>query len=111
MTTNVDALAAARPEMLKVVSLTEWQGAPEVHILNLTSMKIHKFKPGDALSGGKIVMVDYRSRPRPGKPGLASYSRMILKIGFDYWAVDHGQTLAEKYQLGPDALPPDLPKL
>lgn len=108
---DVDALAAARPEMLKVVSLSEWQGEPEVHVMNLTSMKLHRFKPGDALSGGQIVMVDYRARPMPGKPDLASYSRVILKIESDYWAIEHGQTLADKYQLSADALPPNLPKL
>lgn len=109
--TDGDPLAAGRPELLKVVSLSDWQGAPEVHIMNLASMKLLRFKPGDELSGGQIVMVDYRARPMPGKPGLASYSRMILKIGADYWAVEHGQTLADKYKLGADALPSGLPKM
>lgn len=108
--TSVDDLAAARPEMLKVVSLSEWQGTPEVHIMNLNSMKLFRFKPGDTFGGGQIVMVDYRPMPMPGKPGLASYSRMILQIGSEFWAVEHGQTLADKYQLSPNALPANLPK-
>lgn len=109
--TDVEALAESRPEMLKVVSLSDWQGAPEAHIMNLASMKLHRFKPGDAFGGGQIVMVDYRAKPIPGKPDLTSYSRLILKIGSDYWAIEHGRTLAEKYQLTPDALPPGLPKM
>jgi hypothetical protein len=102
---------APRPEMLKVVSLSQWQGAPEAHIMDLVNMKVLTFKPGDTLLDGQIVMIDYRQMPMPGKPGLASFSRLILKIGSAYWAVEHGQTLADKYQLGPEALPQDLTKL
>jgi hypothetical protein len=33
-------------------------------------------------------MVDYRPLPMPGNEGLKSFSRVILKIGADYWAVE-----------------------
>ena len=101
--TDPDALASARPELLKVVSLSEWRGAPEVHVLNLASMKLLLLKPGDAFGGGQILRVDYRPRPMPGKQGVLSDSRMILQIGSDRWAVEHGQTLADKYKLEPEA--------
>ncbi|MBI2946415.1 MAG: hypothetical protein HYY23_02140 [Verrucomicrobia bacterium] len=101
----------ARPDLLKVVSLSEWQRTPEVHIMNLSSKKLQILKPGDAWAGGEIITVDYRPRSMPGKPGLLSFARVILKIGADFWAVEHGQTLAEKYQLSADALPSDLVKM
>jgi hypothetical protein len=97
-----------RPEMLKVVSLSEWGGAPEVHICDLNSMKITSFKPGDTLAGGEIIAIDYRPMPLAGKGEILANSRVILKIGADYWAVDEGQTLATKYQLKPEQLPTEL---
>ena len=103
-------LEHARPEVLKVVSLSEWQGVSEVHLCNLANMKMARFRPGDDFLGGQIVMVDYRALPLPGKPELQSYSRVIVKIGSEYWAVEQGQTLADKYQMTAEQLPPDLPK-
>lgn len=109
--TGGDGPASARAEMLKVVSLSEWQGMPEVHVMNLAALKLQVFKPGDAWAGGQIVMVDYRAKPLPGKPELLSFARVILKIGPDFWAIEHGQTLADKYQLAADALPAELAKI
>ncbi|MBM3837737.1 MAG: hypothetical protein FJ398_07190 [Verrucomicrobia bacterium] len=106
-----DLPGAARPEMLKVVSLSEWRSTPEVHVMNLASHRLDILKPGDAWADGHIAAVDYRARPMPGKPGLLSFARVILKIGPDFWAVEHGQTLADKYQLNADALPSDLAKV
>jgi hypothetical protein len=108
--TGGDVPGAVRPEMLKVVSLSEWQNAPEVHVMNLASRKLQILKPGDAWAEGHIAAVDYRARPMPGKPGLLSFARVILRIGPDFWAIEHGQTLADKYQLGADALPSELAK-
>ena len=95
-------------DALRVVSLSNWGGAPEVHVCDTNSMKISSFKAGDALAGGQVVMIDYRTLPMPGKPGLVSNSRVILQIGTNYWAVEHGQTLSTKYQLAPEQLPPEL---
>ena len=95
-------------ERLTVVSLSDWGGTPEVHVCDSTTQKISRLKRGDTLAGGEIVMVDYRTLPLPGSPGLVSYSRVILKIGNAYWAVEHGQTLAAKHQLAPEQLPSEL---
>jgi len=91
-----------------VVSLSEWNGIPEVHIRDLTAQKTRIYHPGDALEGGTLVMVDYRSIPRPDNPLLQSSSRMILRIGADYFAIERGRTLAEKRKLGAADLPPSL---
>jgi hypothetical protein len=98
------------PETLRVVSLSEWQGQPEVHIRDLANQRTLRYRPGDALAGGVVALVDYRAMPLPGNEGLQSFSRVILKIGDDYWAVERGRTLAEKYRLKPEQLPATLAK-
>lgn len=88
------------PESFKVVSLSEWEGQPEVHIRDQVSNKTLRYRPGDKLKdNSQIVAVDYRPLPMPSKAGLLSHSRVILKIGDDLWAVERGQTLAEKRKL------------
>jgi len=99
-----------RLNLLKVVSLSEWRGVPEVHIFDTASMRVQRYRPGDELAGARIVMIDYRRRPRPDKPDLWSASRVILRWGSEYWAVEHGQTLADKHLLSPGDLPPDMPE-
>lgn len=101
-------VAPPGPENFRVVSLSEWQGRPEVHVRDLAAQKTLVFRPGDELAGGTVVMVDYRSLPRAGNALLQSFSRLILKIGDDYWAVERGRTLAEKRRLTPAELPPSL---
>jgi hypothetical protein len=44
----------------------------------------------------------------PGKEPLQSYSRVILRIGKDYWAIERGNTLAEKRKLAAADLPAGL---
>lgn len=98
--------APAGPESLRVVSLSEWQGQPEVHVRDTTRNETLRFKPGDEIKDhGEIVAVDYRPLPLTRTPGLLSHSRVILKIGDDFWAVERGQTLAEKRKLDPDQWP------
>jgi hypothetical protein len=41
---------------------------------------------------------------------LKSFSRVILKIGTEYWAIERGKTLADKYRLAPEQLPEQLAK-
>jgi hypothetical protein len=98
------------PESLKVVSLTDWQGAPEVHVRDLVNQRTLNFKPGDPLAGGTLVMVDYRPMPAHDRPGLLSHSRAILRIGSEYWAVERGRSLVDKYKLAPEQWPESLPK-
>lgn len=98
------------PESFKVVSLSEWEGQPEIHIRDQTSNKTLRYKPGDKLKdNAEVVAVDYRALPYPSKPGLLSHSRVILKIGEEFWAVERGQTLAEKRKLGQSEWPAATP--
>ena len=39
---------------------------------------------------------------------MLSYSRAVLKIGQDYYAVELGETLADKYKLTGQKIPPAL---
>ncbi len=98
------------PETFRIVSLSEWKGQPEIHVRDLTQQTTQQFKAGDELAGGTIVCVDYRSFPMPGNELLRSDSRVILKIGRDYFAIERGKTLADKRQLTPAQLPADLAK-
>ena len=98
-------------ETFRVVSLSEWQGLPEVHVRDLVNQKTLRYKPGDSLAGGTILTVDYRSMPLAGAVGLQSHSRVIVRIGSEIWAIERGKTLAEKHRLEARDLPPDLPKV
>ena len=96
------------PENFRIVSLSEWQGRPEIHVRDLSAQKTMMFKTGDELAGGTVVMIDYRPMPKPGNSLLQSFSRLILKIGDDYWAIERGKTLADKRKLPTEELPPTL---
>lgn len=104
------AKGGSGPESFRVVSLSEWQGQPEVHVRDLVSEKTFRYKPGDHLAGGTVVMIDYRKMPMPGREIVQSESRVILRFGQEYWAIDRGQTLADKHLLKPEQLPLDLAK-
>lgn len=99
------------PESMRVVSLSEWQGQPEVHVRDLVNERTICYQVGDALAGGTIVMIDYRALPMPGNALLQSFSRVIVQIGTEYWAIERGRTLMEKYKLTPEQLPETLSKL
>ena len=102
--------APSGPSALRIVSLSEWMGQPEVHVRDLSTQKTQRYKLGDELAGGTIVMVDYRALPMPGNEGLKSFSRVILRIGNEYWAVERGRTLADKWRLPPEQRPNQLTK-
>jgi hypothetical protein len=103
--------AAPGPESFKIVSLSDWMGQPEVHVRDLVNQRTLRFKPGDALAGGTIVMIDYRSMPKAGNELLQAFSRVIVRIGEEYWAIETGKTLAQKYRLAQDQLPDALARL
>jgi len=103
--------AAPGPESFKIVSLSEWLGQPEVHVRDTVNQRTMRFKPGDALAGGTIVMVDYRTMPKAGNELLQAFSRVIVRIGEEYWAIETGKTLGQKYRLGPEQLPAALARL
>ena len=100
--------APSGPGSLRIVSLSEWSGQPEVHVRDVTNQKTMRYHVGDPLADGVIAMVDYRPLPMPGNEGLKSFSRVILKVGNEYWAVERGQSLADKRQLPADQLPQAL---
>ena len=102
--------APTGPEALKVVSLSEWEGQPEVHIRDINKNETVRYRPGDKLkdnsnTAAEVVAVDYRAMPSPRNPLLLSHSRVILKIGDEFWAVERGQSLAEKRKLQPQEWP------
>jgi hypothetical protein len=99
---------APGPESLKIVSLSEWRGVPEIHVRDLVNNRTTVHRLGEQLAGGTILMVDYRSLPMPGKIGINSFSRIILKVGPDYWAIERGATLDQKYKLTTELLPQQL---
>lgn len=92
------------------MSLSEWQGQPEVHVRDLTAQKTQRYKPGDALAGGTIALIDYRALPLPGGNGLLSHSRVIVRVKDEFYAVERGQTLADLRKLDLVQLPPELAK-
>jgi hypothetical protein len=96
------------PESFRVVSLSEWMGQQEIHIRDLTQQKTLRYRPGDQLAGGTVVCVDYR--PLQVNSFLRSDSRVVLKVGNEYWAIERGKTLADKRKLSAAELPEQIAK-
>lgn len=96
------------PESLRIVSLSEWRGKPEIHVRDTVRLRTLRYQPGDPLAGGTIACVDYRPMPSPAGNGLQSYSRVIVRIRDEYWAIEQGQTLADIRRLEPGQLPPGM---
>lgn len=103
-----EQLEKLREQNLTVVSLSSWDGRPEVDLSDAEHKSILTRQPGDKLLDGTVAMIDYRPLPIPGADGLLSYSRLIWRIGNAYWAVEPGQTLAERRRLSREELPPNL---
>ncbi len=95
-------------ESFRIVSLSDWGGRPEVHVRDLTREATLRFQPGDELAGGIIALVDYRPLPWPGRAPLVSHARVVIRIGNEYWAIERGTTLADRYKLERNQLPPSL---
>jgi hypothetical protein len=102
---------ALGPENFKIVDLSEWQGRTEIAVLDKSQQKTIRHRVGDPLAGGVVIMVDTRPLPRPDRAGVQSFARVIVQIGAEYWAIELGQTLAEKYKLAPEQLPEKLTRL
>ncbi len=99
---------AAPDDRFRVVGLPSWGEDQDVYVLDSSTKETNRYGPGDPLAGGEIVLVDYRALPLPDKPEILSGSRVILKIGPDYWAVELGRSLAEKYLVKRSRLPEAL---
>ena len=95
-------------DRLVVTGLPSRNDKPEV-LLSMPGQDVRKvYKVGDKLRIGRIAMVDYRVLPMPDNPKVLSSSRLILKIGKDYWAVEAGQRLGQRRLLRPAELPLQL---
>jgi hypothetical protein len=101
-----DSTRPAGPESLRIVSLSEWNGHPEVHIRDLVNQKTLRFAPGDKLDDTtEVVAIDYTPLPSTRNPLLTADSRVILRVAGEYWFVERGRTLAEKQKCEPAQLP------
>jgi hypothetical protein len=97
-----DSTRPPGPESLRVVSLSDWQGHPEVHIRDLANEKTLRFAPGDKINDTtEVAAIDYAPKPSARNPLLTADSRVILKVGDEYWSVERGQTLADKHKCEP----------
>jgi hypothetical protein len=95
----------------RIVGLPTWGGRNDVLVRDAGNGRVASLTTGDELAGGKIVMIDYRLLPLPKKPEILSGSRVVIQIGSEYYAVELGQSLADKRTLADAELPPGLPKL
>ena len=91
-----------------MVGLPSWGEKQDVFVKDTSSGQVRRYKIGDTLANGKIVMVDYRPMRKPDKPQFLSPSRVIVQIGRDYWAVNLGSSLRQKHRLKRYQLPPEL---
>lgn len=96
-----------KPEIWKVVSLSEWAGKVEIHLMNTENNSVHLYTPGDKIEGWTLLGVDYRRMPIPNSI-LYSDSRVILQNAEGYWAVEPGSTLAQLHQMKVEDLPSNL---
>lgn len=105
-----DGQPAAAPDQpnFRVVSLSSWNGQPEVHLFDDRQQRVVVRRPGEGLLDGEVVLVDYRPLPVPGNAGLLSYSRLIWRQHTNYWAIEPGQTLTDRRALTLEELPPSL---
>ena len=67
-----EELERQRELNLTVVSLSSWEGRPEVDLADAEHQSILVRQPGDKLLDGEVVMIDYRALPVPGADGLLS---------------------------------------
>ena len=100
--------AGPGPESYRVVSLSQWQGRSEILVFDREKNKTVRYVRGDQLAGGVIAMVDYRALPAHRNAELKSFSRVIISADNTYWAIDSGDTFADKYQLPAKQLPREL---
>jgi hypothetical protein len=99
------------PGRFRVVGLPELNQRQEVLVSDIATGQLRSYEAGDTLGGGTIAMVDYRPLPRVDNPQMLSPSRVIFRVGPDYWAVELGQSLTQKRRLPRDQLPEKIRSL
>jgi len=82
--------------------------APEVHVQVPGAEEAKVYKVGERLPIGEIAMIDYRPMPMPNDPDVISKSRVIVRMGKDYRAVELSQPLSRWRALRPAQLPDEL---
>jgi|GEM_PF-446533 len=92
----------------RIVDLSSWGGADEVVVADLYTRQNRRYKEGDMLMDGQIVMVDYRPRPKPDEPEILSGSRVILRVQGRLYAVELGDRLSQRRRLREAQLPDEL---
>ncbi len=92
----------------ELVGLPQFGNTPEVMVRDSKSGRTKSYHIGGDLMGGEIIMVDYRGLPLLKDPEKYSPSRVIVRIGRDYWAVELGDDLANKYKMTGSRLPVSL---
>ena len=98
--------APANPDgRQQVCDLSTYGGVCEVGVRDMNSNQVKRYKVGDALCGGTVAMIDYRVMPFPDNPKFESQARVIVKIGNEYFAVERGRTLADKWAMPVAKLP------
>jgi hypothetical protein len=102
------ATSPPTPSRFRVVGLPDWTEKQEVLVTDSATRQIRSYRPGDTLGGGVIALVDYRPMPLPDNPKILSPSRVILKVGPEYFAVELGQNLTEKRRLPDSMLPEEI---
>lgn len=95
----------------RVVGLPEANGKSTIIVRDSVTNATAEYKIGDAIVNTTIVAVDYRQMPRTDKPLLMSGSRVIVRAESAYWAVELGQTFADRYRVAPEHLPPSVPDI
>lgn len=104
-------VAPSRDGFFRVVGLPNWSGNPRnatVLVTDTQRKNTVEHRLGASFGGGKIVWVDYRPMPDPAQPEITSSSRVIIKIKDRYWAIELGQTLAQKHAMTDAQLPEQL---
>lgn len=93
---------------VRVLGLPHWGGRSEILVQRSNKSSTDVYHVGDTLGGGRIIGVDYRPMPQPDNPKLISESRVLICIKNQTWAVELGDTLAEKHRVGRAHLPASL---
>ena len=95
-------------DRMVVSALPSTGTAPEVHVQVPGEPEARVFKLGEKLPIGEIALVDYRPMPSPDDPDKMSLSRVIVRMGKDYRAVELEQPLGKWRALRPSELPEQL---
>jgi hypothetical protein len=90
---------------LTIAGLPSWNGKAEIFLKDTSTGQTQVLQVGETINGWRILGVDYRKVPLPDRPSLLSGSRVLLEIDGATWAVELGQSLANRRPFDPAATP------